>query len=203
MGRHLSATSRLSGVCRHPTIPRRRKTCYGISDRIYSIMNTIRLLRDLSNLTQAELAEAAGTSQPTIAAYEAGRKSPTLRTLRRLAEGAGFEATIGFHKPMTREERRSLHLHRAIARRLERSPEEVLARARETLSLMRSKHPEAGQLFREWEVILDRPVSELGTALIDPSPQGRELRQVTPFAGVLTAAERTEVYQSFRKEEST
>ena len=162
-------------------------------------MNTIRLLRDVSNLTQAELAEAAGTSQPTIAAYEAGRKSPTLRTLRRLAEGAGLEATIGFHRPMTREERRSLHLHRAIARRLERSPEEVLARARDTLSLMRSKHPEAGQLFREWEVILDRPVSELVTALIDPSSHGRELRQVTPFAGVLTAEERTEVYQSFRR----
>jgi transcriptional regulator with XRE-family HTH domain len=165
-------------------------------------MNPIRLLRELGNLTQAELAEAAGTSQPTIAAYEAGRKSPTLRTLRRLAETAGFEATIGFHKPMTREERRSLHLHRAIARRLERSPEEVLAKARETLALMRSKHPKADQLLRQWEVILDRPVSDLLPALTDPSPQGRELRQVTPFAGVLTAEERTEAYQSFRKEES-
>ena len=165
-------------------------------------MNTIRLLRDLSDLTQAELAEAAGTSQPTIAAYEAGRKSPTLRTLRRLAEGAGLEATIGFHRPMTREERRSLHLHCAIARRLERSPDEVLAKARETLSLMRSKHPKADQLLREWEIILNRPVSEMTPALTDPSPWSRELRQVTPFAGVLTAEERTEVYQSFRKEES-
>ena len=165
-------------------------------------MNTIRLLRDLSNLTQAELAEAAGTSQPTIAAYEAGRKSPTLRTLRRLADGAGLEATIGFHRPMTREERRSLHLHHAIARRVDRSPEEVLARARDTLSLMRSKHPEAHQLFREWDVILDRPVSEIVSALIDPSSHGRELRQVTPFAGVLTAEERTGVYRSFREEEA-
>ena len=165
-------------------------------------MNAIRLLRDLSDLTQAELAEAAGTSQPTIAAYEAGRKSPTLRTLHRLAEVAGFEATIGFHQPMTREERRSLHLHRAIARRLERSPKSVLARARETLSRMREKHPEVEALFREWEVILNRPVSELLPALTDPSPRSRELRQVTPFAGVLTAKERTEVYQSFRKEES-
>jgi transcriptional regulator with XRE-family HTH domain len=42
-----------------------------ISVWIYSFMNAIRLLRDLTNLTQAELAEAAGTSQPTIAAYEA------------------------------------------------------------------------------------------------------------------------------------
>jgi len=165
-------------------------------------MNTIRLLRDLSDLTQAELAEAAGTSQPTIAAYEAGRKSPTLRTLHRLARVVGLEATIAFYRPMTREERRSLHLHRAIARRLEESPELVLARAQDTLLLMRGKHPEAEQLFREWEVLLDRPVSELLPALIDPSPRGRELRQVTPFAGILTAEERTGVYRSFREEES-
>jgi len=45
-------------------------------------------------------------------------------------------------------------------------------------------------------------VSELLPALIDPSPRGRELRQVTPFAGVLTAKERAETYHSFREEES-
>ena len=165
-------------------------------------MNAIRLLRDLAELTQAELAAAAGTSQPTIAAYEAGRKSPTLRTVHRLAEAAGLEASVAFHRPMTREERRSLHLHHAIARRLERDPEAVLARAWTTLSLMRKKHPEAEQLLREWAVILDRPLPELVEALIDPSSWGRELRQVTPFAGVLSAEERTYVYRSFREEES-
>jgi len=165
-------------------------------------MNTIRLLRDLSKLTQAELAAAAGTSQPTIAAYEAGRKSPTLRTLRRLAEAAGLEASVAFHRQMTREERRSLHLHRAIARRLDRYPEAVLARARATLSLMRKNHPEADQLFREWEVILDRPIPDLVEALTDPSSWGRELRHVTPFAGILSAEERSDVYRSFREGES-
>lgn len=165
-------------------------------------MNAIRLLRELADLTQAELAAAAGTSQPTIAAYEADRKSPTLRTLRRLAEAAGLEASVAFHRPMTREERRSLHLHRAIARRLDRNPEAVLARARATLSLMRKNHPEAEQLFRGWAVLLDRPLPELVEALTDPSSRGRELRQVTPFAGVLSAEERTDVYRSFREEES-
>jgi len=67
---------------------------------------------------------------------------------------------------------------------------------------MRANHPEAEQLFHEWEVLLDRPVPHLLSALIDPSPRGRELRQVTPFAGVLTAKERTEAYKSFREEES-
>ncbi len=165
-------------------------------------MNSIRILRGLRGLTQAELAEAAGTSQPTIAAYETGRKSPTLRTVERLAEAAGLEATVTFHPPMTREDRRSLHLHRAIARRLEREPKAVLARARETLALMRRGHREAERLFREWEVLLDRPVSDLVSVLIDPSPRARELRQVTPFAGVLSAGERAAVYRSFREEES-
>ena len=67
---------------------------------------------------------------------------------------------------------------------------------------MRSKHPKAGQLLQEWEVILNRPVSEMAPALTDPSPWSRELRQVTPFAGVLSTEERTEVYRSFREEES-
>jgi transcriptional regulator with XRE-family HTH domain len=165
-------------------------------------MNTIRALRDLRDLTQAELAEAAGTSQPAIAAYEAGRKSPTLRTVERLAEAAGLEATVTFHPPMTREDRRSLHLHRAIARGLEREPEAARARARATLAVMRRGHPEAERLFREWEVLLDRPLPDLVSALIDPSPRARELRHVTPFAGVLSASERAEVYRSFRQEES-
>lgn len=165
-------------------------------------MNSIRTLRGLAELTQAELAEAAGTSQPTIAAYEASRKSPTLRTVARLAEAAGLEATVMFHPPLTREDRRSLHLHRAIGRRLEEEPEAVLARARENLVLMRRSHPGAEGLFREWEVLLDRPVRELVPVLTDPGPRARELRHVTPFAGILSAAERTAVYRSFRKEES-
>jgi hypothetical protein len=35
----------------------------------------------------------------------------------RLARSAGLEATVIFHPPMTREERRSLALHSAIAKR--------------------------------------------------------------------------------------
>lgn len=165
-------------------------------------MNAIRILRGLRDLTQAELAEAAGTSQPAIAAYEAGRKSPTLRTVERLAEAAGLEAMVTFHPPMTREDRRSLHLHRAIARRLEREPEAARARARATLAIMRRRHPEAERLLREWEVMLDRPLRDLVSILIDPSPPARELRHVTPFAGVLPAAERAAAYRSFREEES-
>lgn len=165
-------------------------------------MNPIRLLRDIAGVTQAELADAAGTSQPTIAAYESGRKSPTLDTMRRLGDAAGLELMIEFHPPMTREERRSLYLHRAIARRLTEDPAGLLNRARRGLALMRERHPGAEPLLREWAVLLERPVPELAPALTDPSPRARELRQVTPFAGVLSAPERADVYRSFAREEA-
>lgn len=165
-------------------------------------MNPVLNLRRLKGLTQAELAAAAGTSQPTIAAYEAGRKSPTLRTIERLARAVGTVAEVAFHPPMTREERRSLHLHEAIAQHLRTDPDAVLQRARRNLEVMRERHPGAAPLLREWEVLLDRPPPDLLPVLTDPGPRARELRQVTPFAGVLSAPERAEVYRSFAEKEA-
>src|SRR3954447_7795774 len=53
----------------------------------------LRKVRQASDLRQSELAERAGTSRPTLSAYERGRKSPTLTTVERLVDGAGFELT--------------------------------------------------------------------------------------------------------------
>ena len=160
-------------------------------------MNEIKALRVRTGLSQAALAAAAGTSQPTIAAYEADRKSPTLDTVRRLAKSAGMEAKVQFYPRLTREDRRSLFLHEAIAEHLMQDPQGVLARARANLKRMRARHAGARQLLREWAVLLDRPLDDLVPVLADASPSARELRQVTPFAGVLSAAERTEVYREF------
>jgi len=49
----------------------------------------IREARGRAGLTQAQLARAAGTSQPTLAAYEAGAKSPSVRTLDRIVRASG------------------------------------------------------------------------------------------------------------------
>src|SRR6202162_3084117 len=48
-------------------------------------------VRASSGLTQEELARRAGTSRPTLSAYEHGRKSPTVATFARLLSGAGWE----------------------------------------------------------------------------------------------------------------
>ncbi len=67
--------------------------------------------------------------------------------------------------------------------------------------LERMKQRTRSQLLDEWEVLLARPVSALLPVLTDPDPWARELRHVTPFAGVLSAAERMEVYAAFASDE--
>jgi hypothetical protein len=103
---------------------------------------------------------------------------------------------------MTREERRSLHLHRAIAERLRSEPDRTVRLARANLRRMGAGASKGSQPLREWSVLLDRPVEALAEVLRDPSPWARELRHVTPFAGVLTAKERAEAYRDFAEEEA-
>jgi transcriptional regulator with XRE-family HTH domain len=60
-------------------------------------MNAAELLgqvRVSAGLTQEELACRAGTSRPTLSAYEHGRKSPTTATFARLLSVAGWELAV-------------------------------------------------------------------------------------------------------------
>lgn len=56
--------------------------------------NLIKLARNDAGLSQRELARRAGTSQATLSAYEAGRKSPSLDTLARIVRAAGQDLRI-------------------------------------------------------------------------------------------------------------
>lgn len=162
-------------------------------------MNPVSELRRSVGLTQTRLAELAGTSQSTIAAYESGAKSPTYRTLEKIVRAVGLELHPSFVRPMTREERRSLELHRSVASKLAEDPDVIIRRARGNLRKMRSVNPGATPLLAEWRRLLEHSVSDLIDVLTDPRPRARELRHVTPFAGVLTPAERWSIYRRFRE----
>jgi hypothetical protein len=54
----------------------------------------IKEARSAAGLTQAELARRAGTSQPTVAAYESGDKIPNVSTLERLLRAAGADLEV-------------------------------------------------------------------------------------------------------------
>ena len=64
---------------------------------------TLREARRRGRLTQAELAERAGTSQAAISAYENGRKQPSVETLARLLAAAGARLSVELdHQPVLR-----------------------------------------------------------------------------------------------------
>jgi transcriptional regulator with XRE-family HTH domain len=61
---------------------------FGYHDDVTNL-TALRRCRRHAGLTLRALAIRAGTSHPTLAAYEAGRKSPNSDTLERIVEAAG------------------------------------------------------------------------------------------------------------------
>jgi transcriptional regulator with XRE-family HTH domain len=55
--------------------------------------------RELTGLTQSQLAACASTSQSAISSMETGNRLPSVRTLVRIAEAAGFELVVGLRVP--------------------------------------------------------------------------------------------------------
>jgi predicted nucleotidyltransferase/DNA-binding XRE family transcriptional regulator len=54
----------------------------------------VAFVRKKSGLTQAQLAQRAGTSQPAVARYENGSANPSTATLQRLTRAAGYEVQV-------------------------------------------------------------------------------------------------------------
>ena len=163
-------------------------------------MNTVQKLRQQTGVTQQELALKGGTSQSTIAAYETGAKSPTLRTVENLARSQNLEMVVTYAPQMSREDRRSLAFHQAIVERLRKEPAAILSQAKTNLEKLTKMHSGARMLFDQWQDWLNSPLEELIEKMLDPFLEARDMRQVSPFSGVLGPKERTRVLQQFRKD---
>lgn len=57
------------------------------------------MARRNAGLTQVELADRARTSQAAVSAYESGRRSPSVETLCRILDAAGFEIRMRLVEP--------------------------------------------------------------------------------------------------------
>ena len=94
-------------------------------------------------------------------------------------------------------EERSLAYHRVIAARLGEDPtvlEQARARVREWVAVPGP----VPHYARAWAALLGRPVAEIVTFLTDPGERARELRQSTPFAGVIPPRERWGIWRAVR-----
>lgn len=60
------------------------------------IMRAMLASRETKAMTQKDLAEATGITQADISRLESGSANPSLRTLKRLADGMGMKLRIEF-----------------------------------------------------------------------------------------------------------
>ena len=100
-----------------------------------------------------------------------------------------------------RAEEWSLVYHRAVAELLVGSPEPVLSRARRNLARLAARHHGGARRYLDrWNVLVNGPREDLIAALTGEGEAERDLRQCSPFAGVLTPAERWRLFRLWREE---
>ncbi len=103
---------------------------------------------------------------------------------------------------LTVEQQKQLWLHQAMLGHLLTDPEGVIHTARSNIARWLPQHREDGmtaEYLHAWERILDSGVEATRAALISTSSRACELRQNSPFAGVLSPVERTAALRSFRQ----
>ena len=103
-------------------------------------------------------------------------------------------------QPLTRDQERSLWLHRALVGRLVEEPEQVLDHARRNATRFLAEQRQTGMTahwLSEWLRVLDSGVDEVAEILTSRDAQAVELRQNSPFAGILGHDTRSRVLTAF------
>jgi hypothetical protein len=100
---------------------------------------------------------------------------------------------------LTRDQLKALWLHRAVAGKVVADPAVVLAKAAVNLDRLQRIHPEgmATVWLERWRSTLRAGVEAVLEVLTSRSEYAVELRQNSPFAGVLSEAERQAVLAAF------
>ena len=123
----------------------------------------------------------------------------TIRTHRRVRL-SDIDAIRTRTLRMTRDQKRSLWLAYALAGKIVADPVHARRVARRNLATMRRAHRgQARAWLDEWEKLLDGRLEKLLEVITSHSPRARELRQNSPFAGLLTNEERDQVLRSWQE----
>lgn len=100
-------------------------------------------------------------------------------------------------RPLRREELRSLWLHRAVAGKVVQDPDRAIAVARRNVERFREIQPRAATWLDSWGRILDEGPDAVLEVLTSTSRRAVDLRQNTPFVGLLSDLEQRAVIDSF------
>ncbi|HEY1457994.1 MAG TPA: hypothetical protein VGF15_05710 [Solirubrobacteraceae bacterium] len=121
--------------------------------------------------------------------------TPIMARQRDAANRLQIDPVVHSEAGHDRARARGLAYHQAVARRL-RKP--MVDDARHALFRWREQERIDPRYADQWEHVLARPVSEIRKALIEDSQTGDDLRQNSPFAGVLSEPERRQILRATR-----
>ena len=91
-----------------------------------------------------------------------------------------------------------MDLHRAVAERLRAEPA-LVERARSRVASWLREGTVARPVAEAWRAELSRPIEQLAAFLVNPSQEARDLRQTSPFAGVLDPRTRWDIWRRARQ----
>ena len=168
----------------------------------------VRARRARLGLSQRAAARVCGIPQSMLSRIESGQTDPSVTTLARVLAGLGAELHLELRSLETggegrREKQRSLWLNRLVVGELIRDPDRVLAIARDNIARWRDIHagrPSILAALDRWSEILDDGVESIVATLTGQTEEAEDLRQNSPFAGVLSEKQREQALASFRNQ---
>ncbi len=172
---------------------------YHATMRVQAV-NSVLAADDDELLTTGEAARILNTSrQHVVDLCERGDLPFVTTGSHRRVRRGDVEALRTRTQRLTRDQNRSLWLGYAIAGKVVADPSRVLEKARRNLARLERVHSSgaSSRWLAEWERLLDGPVEGVLETLTSRTPRARELRQNSPFAGVLSEQERREALAGF------
>jgi excisionase family DNA binding protein len=156
-------------------------------------------------LTTGEAAEILGVSrQHVVNLSNRGEIASTKVGAHRRIPLSEVERLRG-RSGLTPEREKSLRLHQALIGDLLENPDAVISKARENIARwLPQQRPDgmSASYLREWECILDSGLDRILDALTATDEKSYELRENSPFAGVLSQERRAKVLRTIRNRQA-
>ncbi|MFF5177216.1 helix-turn-helix domain-containing protein [Micromonospora sp. NPDC000316] len=153
-------------------------------------------------LTTGQVAKLLGSSRQQVVNLCERGKLPFVKVgMHRRIERSQVEAMLHPKPELTRDQLKSLWLHQAVAGSLVTDPDAVLGKARKNLDRLLQQHRETMTevWLKLWQDKIDEGVGAVLRVLTSEDPEAVELRQNSPFAGVLSQSQRKKVLESFTR----
>jgi excisionase family DNA binding protein len=153
-------------------------------------------------MTTGQAAKLLGSSRQQVVNLCERGDLPFVKVGRhRRVKRDDVEALLRPKQELTRDQLKSLWLHQAVAGSLVTDPDEVLSKAGENLDRLLRQHRNtmAEVWLKRWQDKIHEGVGAVLKVLTSEDPEAVELRQNSPFAGVLSQSQRQKVLESFKR----